>query len=300
MTGCRLTLAMVLLCALAAGAGAQQQALVDEGLAAVKAGKVDESIGLFSEAIQQNPQDSRAWCGRAYAYSVKRDLNDGLRDVVQALKIDPRFAKAYCVMGNIFWLGNDPNKAGEAFERAVEYAPNDPDVVYNRALFELHRDDDKAIADCTTVIRLSPTYADAYYIKGNAYLDQQKYDDALTAYTEGIRLKPDYANLYHQRGLVYERMGEWTEAIDDLGRSIRLQPGNDSEYFTRGSIYAQEKEYAQAIDDFSRAIELNPKSANYFLQRSIAYKAEGDEQKASDDMKQVLLLKGAIKAEPSP
>ncbi|MGA3170810.1 MAG: tetratricopeptide repeat protein [Chthoniobacteraceae bacterium] len=284
----RLRRLLLLACAISAPAWnalAQQQPYVNEGLAALKAGKTDDAIALFSQAIQVNPQDSRAFCGRAYAYSVKRDYDNGLRDCVEALRLDPHFAKAFCVMGNIFWLTGDTDKAAESFERAASFGPNDPDVLYNCALYYLHKDNGKVIGYCMTIIDINPNNADAYYIKGNAYSDEKEYDDALRTYTEAIRLKPWNANFYHQRGMAYLNTHDLGDAIDDFSRAIQLNPKSDAEYASRGYSYAENHDYDKAVADYTQAIQINPRVGGYYLQRGLAYAQLGDKDKAKADMK---------------
>jgi tetratricopeptide (TPR) repeat protein len=274
------------------GAGAQLPDFLGAGLASLKQGKYDDAVLLFSAAIKANPQDARGWTGRAYAYSAKRDLADAIRDGSEAVKIDPSFAKAHSVLGNAYWLAGKKDMAEYELNQAVKYGSNDPDILYNRALFYLHRDSNQVIADCTAAIRLKPEDEPAYYIKGDAYLDQQQYEDAIRTYTEAIRLDPNSGNLYHQRGVAYGRSGDLNDAIDDYTRAIALKPRSDTERFSRGYTYAQKQEYDKAIDDYGQAILLNPKNIAYYFQRATLYEKTGQKDLAAQDMKQVALLTG--------
>jgi tetratricopeptide (TPR) repeat protein len=66
---------------------------------------------------------------------------------------------------------------------------------------------DKAIADYTKVISMSPNQADVYFNRGHAYYKKEKYEEAIKDYTKGIELRPDDAEIYYHRGLAYFKRG---------------------------------------------------------------------------------------------
>lgn len=53
------------------------------------------SARLYSEALAKNPHDPILWCNRAYARMKLEEYGYALSDASQAIKLDPRYAKAY-------------------------------------------------------------------------------------------------------------------------------------------------------------------------------------------------------------
>ena len=80
----------------------------------------------------------------------------------------------------------------------------------NPAYIEFHkgeesatsRDWNNAITHYTEALRLKPSYAEAYFKRGNAYLHMEKYNRALKDYDEAIRLSPDTATAYRNDAIM--------------------------------------------------------------------------------------------------
>lgn len=101
---------------------------------------LNEAERLFNLALEHDPTYSKAYvgAGEVYYWYVKRYLNLRKRDSVQlisdtiieltdlALKYDPQNSEAFNLRGNYYyWLKNNHSKALEAYEKALDYNPND-------------------------------------------------------------------------------------------------------------------------------------------------------------------------------
>ena len=90
-----------------------------EGNTALKAGKVDEAIALYTEAIELCKNEGM-FTNRAVAYIQKKKFKEALFDCEQALYINPQFAKAHvraysCNLAQGFLV-----KAKESLQQAIE------------------------------------------------------------------------------------------------------------------------------------------------------------------------------------
>ncbi len=86
---------------------------------------------------------------------------------------------------------------------------------------------DASIAGCTDVIQSTGQesnegFAMAYYKRGDAYLHNGLYDQAIADETQAISLKPDFADAYDSRGLIYEKQGQRDQAIADYRMALKL------------------------------------------------------------------------------
>ena len=72
----------------------QAEAKKNEGNEMLKAGKIDEAIALYSEAIEMNKNEGM-FTNRAMAYIKQRKYKEALFDCEQALYLNPSFAKAH-------------------------------------------------------------------------------------------------------------------------------------------------------------------------------------------------------------
>lgn len=74
-----------------------------------------------SAAIKINPKNQTAYLIRVSVYTFEtRDFNSALKEINEAMKIDPTNYEAWYVAGRVFQHMKDPNKAVVAFTKALE------------------------------------------------------------------------------------------------------------------------------------------------------------------------------------
>ncbi|KAF5357580.1 hypothetical protein D9758_007450 [Tetrapyrgos nigripes] len=110
-----------------AKAEAERQAYIDpeksaiareEGNTQFKAGDFVASVKSYTEAINRDPSDARAYNNRAAAYTKLVALPEALKDVNKAIEIDPSFVKAYTRKANVLLSMREHAKALEAVQEA--------------------------------------------------------------------------------------------------------------------------------------------------------------------------------------
>ena len=285
------TLAAVLAMAFAYSASADVSPLVIEAEASIKQVRYDVAIVLLNRDIAANPNDSRAYCDRAYAYFGERDINHALADCHTAISLDGNNSSAYSVLGSINWVTGHNDDARADFDEALTLAPTNVTFWYNRGFFYLHKDNTKAVQDFTQALRMNPGYADAWYNRGNAFLDEHQYDSAISDFSAGIPLNPKYGNLYHERAFAYQCEGKLNNAIADYTSAIALKPQSGTEYYSRGTAYGEAHDYQHAVQDYTAAIQLDPRNPGFYYQRGLCYQQLGDQVHADADSKEAAMLK---------
>ena len=158
-------------------------------------------------------------------------------------------------------------------------------------------------------VRKSPHKARPYNNRGNSYVLQGNFIQAISDYNKAIEINPDFAEAYTGRGFAYEKLGNDTQALTDYGKALTINPnlaqtylnraeiykksGNDglalldygkaiatnldlySAYLNRGIIYGRQSDYAQAIADFGKAMIINPDGIEAYVNRGFAYRKQG-------------------------
>jgi Tfp pilus assembly protein PilF/DNA-directed RNA polymerase subunit RPC12/RpoP len=125
---------------------------------------------------------------------------------------------------------------------------------------------DEAIENFTRAIELDPTYALAYFNRGNVYARRlQRYDKALADYNQAIEMSPIDAAAYTNRGAVYASLERDDEALEDLERAIQLDPDLAGAYFGIGALLGKRKEWQEALPFFEKASELGYVEAEEFV-----------------------------------
>ena len=148
------------------------------------------SIAQLSNIIGRKPS-AEAYYRRGVTYLRSPDrLLRAVRDFNEAIKRNPRYARASSARGWAYL------QMGES---------------------------DKAFVDLTRAIKIAPKDAYLYYNRGRAYLKMKQFDDAICDFTRTIDLNPEFTPAYIHRGTTYEAIGEIDKARLDFDKADQIQ-----------------------------------------------------------------------------
>lgn len=138
------------------------QELLDDGDKNIRAGKYDDAIKNFNDAIEMNDQLIEPYNGRASAYFFKGDFDKAIADFNKAIELDPKYGEAYSNRGQCYAEKNENAKAMADFNKAIELNPNYDQVYVNRgAIYYNAGEKEKAIADFKKALELNPNNENA-------------------------------------------------------------------------------------------------------------------------------------------
>lgn len=154
------------------------------------------------------------------------------------------------------------------------YTQSKSDEIYKSAKF---RFDDGFYSDAvqlfSRVIEMDSTNENAYYFRGRAYLEMNKFDSAIDNFSMSIRLSgrsdPASSEYFLYRGKAYAGNKEYFTAEKDYQTAIRLNPSDPEIYYADSNLkFITMKDKSDAIKDLSTAIALNPDYAPYYVKRA--------------------------------
>ncbi|MFN2290172.1 MAG: tetratricopeptide repeat protein [Anaerolineae bacterium] len=151
---------------------------------------------------------------------------------------------------------------------------------------------DQAIAEFQAAIQLDPDLTNAHYNLGLAYQKQDKLDEAAAAYQEAIQLDPDLAEAHNNLGLIYDTQGKSDQAIAEYQEAIGIDPGDDKAHYNLALLYYHQGELDPAIAEYEETIRLNPDNADAHYNLGRAYYEQGKLDEA------IVAWKESIRTEP--
>jgi tetratricopeptide (TPR) repeat protein len=150
------------------------------------------------------------------------------------------------------------------------------------------------VACLDEVIRLDPSFADAWGMRGIYREAIGQREGSIDDYTEAIRLDPQ-SDRYLARGQAFERFNKPDRALMDAHEAIRLDLNAANLYQWRGGLYYFKGSYSNALIDFTDAILFNSVTysgdpalatialAGHYADRGLTYGQLGQHQAAIDD-----------------
>ena len=143
------------------------------------------------------------------------------------------------------------------------------------------------------VIKLFPDLGMAHYLRGERYLAERDFDNALADFDRAIELDSGFAASYLARGRVLIELGDFAAAASDGSRLIELRPDHPAGYAIRAWAEAKQGDLAAASEDFNMATRPLPEDAQawdaYFV-RCLALAAVKQYDRAEPDCLRVLEL----------
>ena len=153
--------------------------------------------------------------------------------------------------------------------------------------WEIFRSDlDKAIADYTAAIRLSPRDMECYYFRAQAYLGKKNHDRALADFNRAIRIAPSNGSFFLARTRVWIAKKDYENAIADFDDAIRLAPRYALAYNNRAWLLAtcpsaKGRNGKGAVESAKEACRLTSWNYNVYVDTlAAAYAEAGDFESA--------------------
>lgn len=161
----------------------------------------------------------------------------------------------------------------------------------NRAIgLSATRDFDGAVAEMNEAIRLDPSEANLYLMRGAAYRATKDFDKAIADVDEAIRLDASRGDFYMLRGMIFGDQGDLDRAITELNQKVKLDPESAPGYAKRAELFRQKKDYDSAVADYSEVVKRQPDNAKGFVDRGWIYVLKNDLDHAMEDFTAALKI----------
>jgi tetratricopeptide (TPR) repeat protein len=107
--------------------------------------------------------------------------------------------------------------------------------------------------------------------RGDAFRDIKDYNKAIADYSQAISLSPKSSIPYKNRGWILNEQGEWDKVIENFDQAIVLESADTHAYLYRGFSFYSKGEWEKSIADYTQAIGLDPKYHNAYIGRGAAF-----------------------------
>jgi tetratricopeptide (TPR) repeat protein len=215
----------------------------------------------------------------------KKAFSDAILDFDEAIKKDPKSARAFLERGKCKQQLNRKDEAIKDFNESIRLAPNDFNNFLNRAkYFESMNKNSDASNDYLQVIKLNAKCTDAYISLGNLYLLNKQKTEAEKYFDEAIKLGTRNAKVYQGKASIAKENGNHDAAYTNYTKAIELDDNYGQGFFERGELLFNKQKFKEAIIDFNNAEKRNFKSEKLYTLRAQAKIKQGDLDAALGDL----------------
>ncbi len=211
------------------------------GSALAKGSRFEEALEAFDQALQADSQYPAAHNNRGNALAALGRLEDALSAYREALELRSDYAEALVNAASVLADLEQMDEAIDFLRRAIELDGSDPNAHFNLANLLVEQGQlDAATASYHQVLRIDPTFADAFHLLMQA--------NKQTDYGEDIKT-------------MEERFQE--EGLDEKDKMLMG--------FGLGKAFEDLKDYDKAFDFLLSANQLKRQSYSYSIEKDKAH-----------------------------
>jgi len=276
-------------------------AYLTSGLAELyaKTGRIRDAVVEAQDIIKKNPNnlEARRLLGRIYLRSLgDMQAGSGSENVLklaidqyeQIVRLQPDSTDDHLLLGRLYRLNNDLQKAEAEFKTAVKLQPDSEEAVTTLAYLYNELGDTARATQVLSSVPNGEKSAKLYAALGYTYEQQKQYKEAVEAYRHAIEMDRD--NLDAIRGLAQNLLndGQADAALEQYKVIADANPEDAQTYIRIAEIYRKQGKYDLALEDLKKAESMVQDSVEVPYNIAAIYQAQGRYDEAIPIMKDLL------------
>jgi tetratricopeptide (TPR) repeat protein len=171
-----------------------------------------------------NPKASRTY-DEARSDFQRQDVEGGIASLERAVEIDPKFVRAWLLLGEMYKFSLQTDQSLEAYRKAVAIDPR-LNIVYKMQGYMLlgSKQFEEAVPIWEEYIKVAPNDGDGPANLATAFEGLERYGEAASALESAMKLNPHPASLYARLGFAYLKAGNDDKALAAYRKALELDP----------------------------------------------------------------------------
>jgi adenylate cyclase len=220
---------------------------------------------LAEESIALDPKYPRPYVALAQTYmldillgtteSPERSMAKALELLKKAITLDDSEAAAHSVLGYLYTMMGQHDKAIAEAERAVSLNPNDASNLTRMSFVLINTGRaEEAISVLKSVKRLNPTPPQAYYVQlSTAYRLTGQYKAAIETAKEALKHVPNNQLAYLQLVTAYNMAGQEQEARAAAAEVMKINPKFSLDRYAKTLYFKNKADIDRTLDALHKA-----------------------------------------------
>lgn len=220
--------------------------------------KNEVALVAYRRTVELLPDFVKAWVLLGDLYFLGDDLGNSIASYKRAIELGEDTDHIHYALGECFWKSGDYTLAQKHYERALYLNPDRMGAWYGLAdIYESLNDYEFAIKTLNNAIQQTASAgADAYFTISNYYQSMDSLSKALTAMEDGLLIDPQNVSARRYLAQMYLKANSPWMAVFTIEEGLRYNKEKAVLLVDLGQIYFEQKRYEEAFECFLEAWKL--------------------------------------------
>lgn len=210
------------------------------------------------------------------SYQLAHKPEKALEWYRKALEAAPDHPQVLGAMGTLYLQTNRPDRATELLGAAVAKDPTQIEAVTNLSSVLIQQGNlEQAVEVCERALEVDPGLYTVSFNLGRAFHQLGRNEEAEAAYRKAVSAQPKNAMYLNHLTVLLIEVDRCHEAAECYQQALEYEPANAQIYFQLGSCMRRIVAPRKAIEAFSRSYELDPEYVNTPLNLAILHEKAG-------------------------
>lgn len=227
------------------------------GMALAFAGRVDEALTHFREALSLDPGRPLSHYNLGFTLAHQGKYPEAIGYLREALRLNPRDAGAHYALATTLVATGAHAEGVRHFEEALALRPDDAEVHRETANALVPEGDlGGAARHYEEAIRLDPSDFRAHSKYGNLLTSLGRHAEAADHYREALRLNPKDARTRNNLATALLLLGRAPEAVSELERALADDPSYGLGHYNLANVLATSGRLGEAARHYLEAVRV--------------------------------------------
>ena len=248
-------------------------------------GDNESMLNYFKRALDLDPGSAYLHMRIAAVLARNRKIADAIVMAKNAVTLNPKSSEAYTILGKIYTVTGDSNKAIEAYHRALDLKPDDRDLyIFLGSLQASHRMLKESEKTFNQMIERFPDEKEGYFYLGKVYIEDEQYDKAIDIFNSLVERRGESAaQAYVELGGIYAIQKQFSKAEDSYRKALALDHFNLAARLNLAQVLASQKKYSESYQTLEELSKLAPSNLGIQIKMALLLA----EQKQFDKARQL-------------
>ena len=191
-----------------------------------------DALKNFEDALKINPRHARALVGKAAVEMMRTRRADEVMPLLDRVaEVAPEYPEMWLLKAHMALRDSDYKSAAQAAQRVLKQRPRQVDALTVLAIIDYLQDDAPAFAQSSkAVLEINPRAAEFWAQVGEYGVMVHRYVEAMDLYRKALAIDPQNSTALVGLGIGFSRINKEDEGIEYLNRAFEVDPYNMRAY----------------------------------------------------------------------